>query len=143
MRLEVTARHFVDKVSAPRQREQGDALLDGAARDDEEVFAVRGGEPPVAFSDIGRNRQRSPVQLIDQETVAPGKMLSTRAHLVSKVDRPLIDLQLLKTETHRQPLPLGERVDRRTQKVDGRREEKVTTGSRSDLLSTFSSLLLY
>ena len=57
-------------------------------------------ESPVAFGKIGGDRERSAIELIGEVTVSPGKTLGQRCRLIGKVNRPLVDLELLEKERH-------------------------------------------
>jgi hypothetical protein len=59
------------------------------------------GEAAVSFTDVGSNRQRGSVQLVDQESVTTGKRFSSQPNLIGEVDSLLIDNQRIEGERHR------------------------------------------
>jgi hypothetical protein len=67
-------------------------VLSRATRNCEKVLPVSLREPPVALGKVGRNGQGSPVQLVDEKSVAARELLRAPADGVSKVHRLLIDL---------------------------------------------------
>lgn len=72
--------------------------------------AVGIGKAPVAFGNVGGNRNRGPVELIDKESVAPGKLRSRETDRLGEVDCLLIDDELLESECH-EPGPAVQRVE--------------------------------
>ncbi len=103
-----------DEPSAFGKFEQRHALLRGSTSDDEEIPAIRFRESPVAFGKIGGDGERSAIELIGEVTVSARKALGQRCRLIGKVNRPLVDLELLEKERH---LVVSERA-----RVDSREE---------------------
>ena len=58
------------------------------------------GEAAIAFGKIRCNRDRCPVQLVNQEAVSPRESLRASTHAISKVHRFLVDIELLEHEWH-------------------------------------------
>jgi hypothetical protein len=56
-------------------------------------IAVQRLEP---YSDVGRDRQRGSIQLIDKKAVAARELLGDAAHFVCEVDRLLVDEKFLR-----------------------------------------------
>ncbi len=80
-----------DQTSAPREFQQRDAFLDGAAGDAEEVFAVGFREATVSLGDVGGDGQGCAVELVGEETVTAGEVLGFRADLVCEIDGFLVN----------------------------------------------------
>ena len=55
---------------------------------------------PVSVPEVSRNRESGAIELVDQEAVTAGKLLSLLADGVREIDALLVDLELLKAERH-------------------------------------------
>jgi len=94
---------FVNQLSPTGKFEERYTFLNGATGNDKEILAVGLREAAVPLGNIGRDRERSSVELVDQKTVATLKGFSGRTNGICKIDGLLIDHQLLELERH---LPL-------------------------------------
>ena len=61
-----------------------------------------GSESPVALGEVGGDRQRSPVQLVDEEAITSGELFGESGHVIGQLHGLLADLELLEHEGHRQ-----------------------------------------
>jgi hypothetical protein len=90
----------VEQAATAGDFEQGNALLDRAARDREEVFAVGRGEAAVALGEIGGDRESGAVELVGEEVEAAREGLSQGGDVVGEGDGALVDVELLEHEGH-------------------------------------------
>ena len=100
LRLELGMQWGRDEAPALRDLQQRHAFLSRTAGDRKEVLSVRLGESAISLGQICGNRQRRPVELVDEEVVTTGELLRLRSHTVSEIDGLLIDLQVFEHECH-------------------------------------------
>ena len=75
-----------DELPSSCQFQQRNALLHRTVGDAEEVLSIWFCKPAVSLSDVGRNRKCSSMQLVDQESVTTGEVLSVLADGIGEVD---------------------------------------------------------
>ena len=74
--------------------------MDRISSDAKKVLSVWLGKTAVLFGDVGRDRERRAIELIDQKTVVSGELFSLLADRISEVDRLLVNDQLFDGECH-------------------------------------------
>ena len=83
-----------------REFKERNAFLNRTARDAKKVLSIADGEPTVAFGNVGGDRQRRAIHLIDKKVESSRKRLGELADAVGKVDGFLINKELFKSECH-------------------------------------------
>ena len=96
-----------EQFAAEGEFEEGNAFLDRAAGDAEEVFSVGFREAAVAFGDVGGDGEGGAVELVGEEAVAAGEGFGSGADLVCEIDGSLVDDEFLEGESHRRGLRTG------------------------------------
>jgi hypothetical protein len=85
--FEFPVRCLQQQPTSQGQFQQRHAFLDRTAGDAEEVLPVGFGEPAVAFRNVRGNRQRRPVELVDQKAVTARELLSLLTDRIREIDR--------------------------------------------------------
>jgi len=88
------------QFASPCKFEQRYTFLSGSPCDAEEVAPIRFGEPAVSFGDVCCDGECCTVELINQESVSACELLGQFADSICVIDRFLIDVQFLETESH-------------------------------------------
>lgn len=88
----------MEQTLSPAQFNQWDTLMHRAAGNAEEVFPVSLCPSPIAFSDVERNREAGPIQLIGEIPTAAREFGGKVGDTFGKSECLLIDFKPLEDE---------------------------------------------